>query len=296
MRAIIGPKSDIITRLAENMAIPYIPLDMRKFPDREVCPRITEELGEYERVFLFNQLDCKDFYPNRYIMEYYFMIQLLKDMGVDHIDIIIPYLPYGRQDKSFRLGEPYSLKYLLELFSMSGVSRLYTLMAHISRMSDILESKSMRIVNLSAMDPITDYIQDLKLDHPHIVGPDSESAKWVDQVAERLGTDFTVFDKERDINTGEIKMLGDVPNISGRDVVILDDIISTGQTVEKAIRIINKKNPRYIYIIAMHGIFSDNSIERLANYNLEIITSNSIVNPFSKISVENVLVRAIKKW
>jgi len=293
----MGPKSKIITGLAEKMDIDYIPLETRIFPDGEVCPRITEEVEGYERIFLFNRLNYECFFPNRYLLEYYFTISLLKDMGVDHFEIIMPYLPYGRQDKTFRLGEPFSLKYILELFSNVGVSRLYTLMAHISRLSDILESKKMRVVNLSAMDPITDYIKKLKkLNHPFIVGPDEESAKWVDQLAERIDADFTVFDKRRDINTGEVRMSGDLPKLSGRDVIIIDDIISTGGTVENAVKIINEKDPRYIHVITMHGIFSGNSIERLSKYNLDITTSNTIVNPFSKIQVENVIARAIKKW
>lgn len=292
----MGPKSEIISYLAEKMDIPYIPLEMRYFPDKEVCPRITEEVEKYERVFLFNQLDYKHFSPNRYIMEFYFMTNLLKDMGVDHIDLVMPYLPYGRQDKSFRLGEPFSLKYVLEMFSCVGVSRLYTLMAHIARLTDILESKNMRVVNLSAMDPITNYVKSLDLNRPFFVGPDKESTKWVDQIAERLDADFTVFEKDRDIYTGEVKMSGELPNLTGRDVVIVDDIISTGGTVENAVNLINEKNPRFIHVVAMHGIFSGNSIERLSKYNLDIITSNTIINPFSKIGLENVLVRAIKKW
>lgn len=257
---------------------------------------MTEEVEGYERIFLFNRLNYDNFYPNRYILEYYFMISLLKDMGVDHYEIIMPYLPYGRQDKRFRLGEPFSLKYILQLFSEAGVSRLYTLMAHISRLSGILESKKMRVINLSAMDPIADHINKIKLSHPFIVGPDEESAKWVDQIAERLDADFTVFEKHRDINTGEVRMKGDVPDLSGRDVIILDDIISTGQTVENAVKILNESNPKYIHVIAMHGIFSNNAIERLSRYNLDIITSNTIVNPFTKIGVENIIARAIKKW
>ena len=211
MRAIMGPKSEVITGLAEKMGIDYVPLEMRVFPDGEVCPRITEEVEGYERVFLFNRLNYDCFFPNRYLLEYYFMINLLKDMGVDHFEIVMPYLPYGRQDKSFRLGEPFSLKYVLEMFSSAGVSRLYTLMAHISRLSGILDSKNMRIVNLSAIDPIMNHINELKLNRPFIVGPDEESTKWVDQIAERIDTDFTIFEKRRDVYTGEVRMSGDVP-------------------------------------------------------------------------------------
>ncbi len=296
MKVIMGPASDMLEALAHKLEISYIPLEMRIFPDGEVCPRILQT-GDYERVYLFNQLDYRNFDPNKYILNYYLMVKTLSDIGIKRIELIMPYLPYGRQDRSFRLGEPFSLRYILELFSKSGVSRIYTLMAHIPRLTEIIGiTEGMRVVNISVVDAVVDYINSLNFDNPLIVGPDCESEKWADAISHSLGTEHVALDKNRDINTGEVKTRGSIPNLRGRQVVIVDDIISTGRTVENAIHLINKKNPDSIHVIAIHGIFTSGAIDRLSKYNVPIITSNTIHNPFSKIPIENIITRAIKKW
>jgi ribose-phosphate pyrophosphokinase len=87
-----------------------------------------------------------------------------------------------------------------------------------------------------------------------------------------------------------------LPQLTGRDVLVIDDIISTGRTIENAVKIIKAHNPASIHVVAVHGIFSNNAIERLSRYNVSIATSNTINNPFSKICVESTIARAIKKW
>ena len=296
MRAIVGPNSELLEKIAADLEIPHIPMEMRVFPDGEACPRISSVEG-YEVAYLFNQLDYMSFNPNRYLMEYYLAAKSLVDVGITRIDAIMPYLPYGRQDKTFRQGEPYSLKYVLEFLSEAGISRLYTLMAHIPRLSDIMgRERRMRVVNISVMDAITAYVQNLALDEPYVVGPDNESEKWAASIADRLHTDFASFDKKRDVYTGDVRTKGELPQLTGRDVLVIDDIISTGRTIENAVKIIKAHNPASIHVVAVHGIFSNNAIERLSRYNVSIATSNTINNPFSKICVESTIARAIKKW
>jgi len=296
MRAIVGPDTELLEKLSKDLEVQHIPIEMRVFPDGEACPRISSIEG-VDVAYLFNQLEYSNFNPNRYLMEYYFAAKSLVDMDVSRIDAIIPYLPYGRQDKSFRHGEPFLLKYVLELLSEAGISRLYTLMAHIPRLSDIMDrEKRMRVVNLSVMDAIAAHVQNLALDDPFVIGPDNESEKWADAIATRLETDYVFFDKKRDVYTGEVRTTGELPSLTGRDVLVIDDIISTGRTIENAVKIIKAYNPGSIHVIAVHGIFSSNAIERLAKYNISIVTSNTINNPFSKICIEGTIARAIKKW
>ncbi|HHN81263.1 MAG TPA: ribose-phosphate pyrophosphokinase [Methanomicrobia archaeon] len=296
MRAIMGPSSDILEKLAKDLEIPYVPLEMRMFPDGEVCPRITN-VEDYDRVYLFNRADYRTFDPNRYLIEFYLMAKTLEDMGIKRIEIIMPYMPYARQDKVFRLGEPFSLQYVLEFFAQSGVSRMYTLMAHITRLSEIMDiTKGMRVVNISVVDAIVSYVRRLNLDNPYVVGPDTESEKWADAISHKLDAEYTVLDKTRDINTGEVRTKGPLPNLTGRQVVIVDDIVSTGKTIENAVKLTREKRPDSIHVVVVHGIFSGNAIDRLSKYDINIATSNTIYNPFSTICVEDLITRAIKKW
>ncbi|MHC1604398.1 MAG: ribose-phosphate diphosphokinase [Candidatus Methanofastidiosia archaeon] len=296
MRVIIGPKSELLETLAKKLEIPKISCEMRVFPDGEVCPRIPE-IQEFDKAYVVNQMDYSKFDPNKYLMEYYFMIKTLEDLDIKKKDVILPYLPYGRQDKVFRLGEPFSLRYILEMFSKNSVSRIYTLMAHLTRLSDIIDiTEGLRVVNISLMDSVADYLRGLKLSNPLIVGPDWESERWAVEISQKFETDYIFLDKRRDVNTGEITTRGDIPNLAGRDVVIVDDIISTGKTIENAVKLIQEKKPEAIYVVAVHGIFSNNAIERLSKYNIKIVTSNTIKNPFAKINIGNILARAIKKW
>jgi len=295
MRVIMGPESSMLRNLSEKMELPYVPIEFRTFPDGEVCPRIPQIDG-YSHVYIFNRLDYATFYPNRHLMEYYFLDRALEDMGIERRDMIMPYLPYGRQDKMFRLGEPFSLRYILELFASSGVSRIYTLMAHIPRLSGIVENKNMRVVNINVRDKLTEYISSIRSSNPFIIGPDGESRRWVEDISSKMGVDYAVLDKRRDFSTDDVRTTGDIPSLNGKDVYIVDDILSTGKTVENAIRMVQEKNPASINVVAVHGIFSNGAIDMLSKYDISLVTSNTIKNPFSSLKMEDIISRAIKKW
>ena len=128
-------------------------------------------------------------------------------------------------------------------------------------------------------------------------GFDDEGATVKVVKQERNGEEVPVevFSKERDVITGEIKMTGEL-KVQGMDVIIADDIISTGGTMASAIKISKKSGARKVYAVGTHLLLIQDAIFRILNAGVdEIIGTDTIDNPFSVVSMADVIAEAILK-
>jgi ribose-phosphate pyrophosphokinase len=283
---LVGPNTDFCKTLAHHVRCDFVEMERRIFPDGEVNPRILEAP---EDVILVNTLSSEDFDPNRYLLEYIFAIKNLTDQGTENIILIMPYLPYSRQDAIFRKGESFTSKYIFDIFKELGITNIFTVTFHLHRQKTPVVP-GITLHNVPGIDALRDYIKICDFKNPLFLAPDEEAEKWAQRMAEPFNGDITVLTKERNVETGSIEICGKVPE--NRKVIIVDDMISTGGTVTKALDMCRQSGSTPIMVCAVHGIFS-----KFVTWDthVDVVTTNTIQNPYAAVDVTPLIAQVVSQ-
>lgn len=264
--------------LATALGAEFVQFEQRTFPDDEVCPRI---LGDVNKdVILVNHMKLP-LEPNKYFMETLLLIKTLREL-TENIDVVMPYFVYARQDKSFREGEPFSARYVLETLHKAGASRFFTVSSHTEREKERLTS-DMPAYNVNGFVAIGNYLKEKDFPSPIIIGPDNGAEHFAITVADIVDCDYALLEKHRDLDTGEIEMKCNV-NVRGKEVIIVDDIISSGGTMVNAIKSLKDAGAKGISVYVVH-LVSEKGIEKISPHVREFLATDTISTPVSRISV-----------
>ena len=278
---------DLAKNISKNLKCDYSDLSVKKFPDGELYLKFETELKNQD-VVLVQSLHPSD----EALLELIFAIHTAKDLGAKKVRVVIPYLAYIRQDKRFNPGECVSSKIVGSLLNVAD--EIITIDPHLHRFKSLNEVFKTKAVKLSANDLIQDYISKNFKD-PIIIGPDAESYQWAQSIAKKIKASAAILQKDR-INSYEVHVkLNSEINVRNKELIIIDDIISTGKTILEAIKVIKKMKPKSITVISIHGIFADPStLDFIKEYSTSIITTNTIKNPYSKIDVSKLISDSLK--
>ena len=273
--------------LATALGAEFVQFEQRTFPDGEVCPRI---LGDVNKdVILVNHMKLP-LEPNKYFMETLLLIKTLREL-TEKIDVVMPYFIYARQSKVFRSGEPFSARYVLETLHKAGASRFFTVSSHTEREKERLAA-DMPAFNVNGFISIGNYLKRKSFSNPVIVGPDDGAEHFAKTVSNALDCDYALLEKHRNLDTGEIEMKCNV-DVRGKEVIIVDDIISSGGTMVNAIKSLKDAGAKTISVYVVH-LVSEKGIEKISPRVKEFLASNTIETPLSKISVVEQLAEKLK--
>ena len=203
-----------------------------------------------------------------------------------------PYLAYMRQDKRFQSGEAITSNAYARLLSAS-LDWIVTIDPHLHRRSSMSEIYSVPVSICHAAPKLSIWIREHVTD-AIVIGPDSESEQWVSAVAGEAGAPFATLQKTRH---GDRDVEIEIPNLErwrGRKPVLVDDIISSGRTMEVAIKQLVALGFAPPVVLGVHGLFADDAYERLeAAGATQIVSTNSVPHPSSEIDISDVMVSAI---
>ncbi len=277
--------------IAKALTCPVIDFESRKFPDGERYLRFVDDLPHDTAVI--TQSLYKN--PDELMIEYLFLAKTALDLGAKDIVGVFPYMAYLRQDNRFKSGEAVSAHIVSSIIEAAPTSAVLTLDSHLHRIHNLDGLFGVPAVNLSAIPSLAERLaSDCVLRDPVVVAPDGEAAQWADLAAPILGADSVVMQKVRRGDTSVEIDLGRVaPN--GRDIVLVDDIISTGGTIAEVAQRLKGKGANHIYALITHGLFVEGAYERVVRAGVEhLITSDSVPNRFGKVSVSPVFATALK--
>lgn len=295
MASVVG--GSFSQKIAEKLGISYHPVKRRVFPDGEVCPRVdlTGDLGT-KVFFILRPRKYQD--PNSYLVEFLITLRNLKE-SVDQVHVFMPYMVYARQDATFREGEPFSSKIIADLIVESGAVSFTAINMHLHRIEDIKQFfPSIKVTNLSAIPYLARYTErEYELQDPFILAPDDEALKWAREFAKCLNIhSYEAVHKKRDPVTGEVETEWPDLDLTGRDLVIVDDIIATGGTMINAVKKARRKEVASIIATAVHPVLTDNALEKLKSLDLRgLFTTNTIPSPLNRVDVRPLIVEEIKK-
>jgi ribose-phosphate pyrophosphokinase len=278
-------------KIAESLSCDVIDFETRRFPDGERYLRFTKELPRDTAVV--TQSLYKD--PDGLMMEYVFLAKTLIDLGAKDVVGAFPYLAYLRQDSRFKAGEAISARIVSQIIESAPTSAILTLDSHLHRVHNLKELFRIPAINLSAIPSLAKQLEsECTLHDPIVVAPDGEAAQWADLAAPILEAESVVMQKTRYGDTSVDINLGHATP-SGRDIVLVDDIISTGGTIAQVAQQLKNKGADHIHALITHGLFVEGAYERVSRAGVEhLVTSDSVPNHFSKVTVAPVFAKAVK--
>lgn len=285
-----GPNSDELARkLAKKLHAKFLKADLKVFPDGE--SKITIK-GKMTGIVIVVQSTSPPVDSN--LIQCLSIISRAKKYS-DQVYAVVPYMGYAKQDKEFLPGEVVTMKVVASLFKAVGATGLVVIDMH-----SLVGLNYFKIPkkNLSAVKVLANYFKNIKLVRPLIVSPD---LFWEDKAKEfsnYLGTNSIALNKQRDRKTGRLVIKSTLPeNIKGRDVVLLDDMVSSGGSIIKAIKFLQRKNLGKIYVACTHAILSGNAEKKLKDAGVyKIISSNTVTSKTNKVDVSEIIAYSIKKW
>ncbi len=275
-------------QLAEKGRYSHATLEMRRFPDGESYARIYSDVSG-KAVHLV----CTLAHPDSQFLPLAFVADVARDLGASEVHLIAPYLSYMRQDKRFHDGEAVTSRTFARLVSCVFDS-LITVDAHLHRYSDLSEIYSIPAQNLHAAPVMAEWIA-INVNTPVLIGPDEESAQWVEGIAAVCGAPFTVLRKTRH---GDRKVSIDVPDLSlwkDRQPVLVDDIASSGRTLIEAARQIAGQGLAKPDCAIVHGLFAEEAYAELSSLAARIVSTDAVPHASNAMSLADIILYAIKR-
>lgn len=274
-------------QLAAASNLPYDEVKIHLFPDGESKLILPEQLPKH--VILCRSLDD----PNAKLIELVMAAASARKQGVKTITLVAPYLCYMRQDKAFNPGEVISQTVIGELLA-SYFDNVLTVDAHLHRITELSQAIPVQnAVNITATDPMAHFIQD-HIQQPFLIGPDSESEQWVADIASHYQMDFTIASKER-YGDEDVKVTLPTAHYQGRNIVLVDDIASTGKTLLAVAKKLAEFSPTSISVLVTHALFIDDAIAELEQANVKNIWScDTISHVTNTVSLADILADELK--
>ncbi len=274
-------------QLAQCLAMPFKQVDSHQFPDGETKVTLPSNLPK--KLIICQTLNQ----PDHKLIELILVAQTAREQGVEHITLVTPYLCYMRQDIAFHAGEAVSQKIIGKLLS-DYFDAVLTIDPHLHRINNLSQAiPNSQALALHATPAMSAFIRQ-HFEAPIIIGPDEESMQWVEAIAQRDQWYYTIANKQRFGDKDVAVTLGDI-NLSNRDVVIIDDIASTGRTLEQTVKQLLPQKPNSISIMVTHAFFVDDAIERLHALGVNNIwSSDSVLHKTNSFSIIEILAQATK--
>ncbi|WP_110480173.1 ribose-phosphate diphosphokinase [Candidatus Karelsulcia muelleri] len=211
--------------------------------------------------------------PADNLMELLFMCDAAKRAYAKKITLVIPYFGWGRQDRKEKKRTPIGAKLVSNLITVSGATKIITMDLHANQIQGFFE---IPVENLDASTLFIEYIKQLELDCLTIASPDIGGAKRARNYASILNAEVVICYKERK-QANNIDFMNIIGNVKNKNVIIVDDLIDTANTISIASNLIKKKGANSIRAIATHPILSGSAYEKIETSSLEeLVVTNTI--------------------
>jgi len=290
LKIVPGPASrELGLQVAELLGADVVPVEHKLFPDGESYVRFDGSV-EGETVAIVQST-----YPpqDKHLIELCLLADAAKDLGAERVVAVVPYMAYARQDKRFLSGEAISINTVLKLLEVSGVDKLITVDIH---NEEALKRTRMETVNLTAVPLLARYLAEEKgLSGAFALAPDRGALKRAEEASTILGGGFGWLHKERSRITGEVRVEEKALDVSGRTVIIFDDMISTGGTIVAATELLKKQGASRVYAACTHPLLVKGALKRILESGCDgVIGTDSIPSPVSVVHIAPLLARELR--
>jgi len=279
--------SDLAKKVARKMKSPYIKTEKKVFPDGE--SKITINQIPKKSIVVVVQSTYPPVDSN--LLELLSIVSKVQKFS-SKVYAVIPYMGYARQDREFLGGEIVTIGVVGKLLKAAGVKKVLTVDIH-SKLA--LKEIKISSENISAMEDLVKHFKKLKMREPLVVSPDMGGQERAEKFANLLKTDFITLKKHRDRKTGKVSILSGKVNVKNRDLILVDDMISTGGSIVKATQFLKKQKCRRVFVACTHALLVNNAEKKIKSSGVsQIISTNTIPGESAKVDVSRVISNALK--
>jgi ribose-phosphate pyrophosphokinase len=259
---------DLARRIASYLKVDLCKILISRFKDGEISVRIDENIRGKDVFIMQPTLP-----PADNLMELLILIDACYRASADRITAVIPYYGYARQDRKDQPRVPISAKLVANLITVAGAHRVLALELHAAQIQGFFD---IQVDNLFAAPVLLEYIMGKKFKNLTVVSPDVGGIKMGRAFAKRMGANLAIADKRRTAADAS-ELMNIIGEVEGSDIVILDDIISTGGTITQAATALKEAGAGKILAAATHPVFAGSALAALESSPIEeVIVTNSV--------------------
>jgi ribose-phosphate pyrophosphokinase len=275
---------DLAFRVAKATNSKLARVESKRFPDGEIYVRVHDDVKDEDVVIIQTQNSQNDG-----IIETILLCDALRDEGANSITVVAPYLSYARQDKKFNKGEPISIRALAKIYS-DICDKLITINPHETHIERFFK---IPFIYGDAVPKLAEYVKD-KLNNPIALAPDKGAIEFAKTAAEILNCEYDYLEKTR-ISPTEIQIAPKNLDAEGKDVLIVDDIISTGGTMATAIKLLKEQGAKKTIAACVHPVLIGDALNKLYTGGAdEVVGTDTFLSEVSKVSVDDVIAKLLR--
>jgi len=268
--------------IARYLDVPLGDLSAGRFPDGEINVKVNHDVRGAD-VYLV-QPTCPP--VNENLMELLIMIDCMRRASAERITAVVPYFGYARKDRKDEGRVPITAKLVANLITTAGAHRVLTVDLHAAQIQGFFD---IPVDHLFAAPVLSNAIKEERIPDLVVVAPDVGGIKVARAYAKRFGSGLAIVDKRR--VSGEVaEVFHVIGEVAGKNVLLVDDMISTAGTIVEAVKILKDHGARQIFVAATHPVFCSPALERLRAAPIEkvIVTDTIPARPEAKVEVRSI--------
>jgi len=255
--------------IADHLGVELGRVEHKTFPDGEIWVRILENVRGCD-VFVVQSVAGS---PNEYLMQLLIMIDALKRASARSISLVIPYFGYCRQDRKDKGRVPITARLVANMLECAGATRVLTMDLHADQVQGFFD---IPVDNLYARPKFVEAVRDIGIEDLVVACADVGGVKLARDFADSMGAELAIVDKRR-IDESNVVMGTLIGDIGGKNVLLVDDICATAETLVRAAETCKKVGARNVYGVITHGMFVADALEKIERSSIErLLVSNTI--------------------
>jgi ribose-phosphate pyrophosphokinase len=279
---------DLAHEIAQCLDVELGEPNLVDFANGEIRPRFAESVRGTDVFVIQSHTMGGGRSINDSIMEQLIMIDAAQRASAKRITAVCPFYGYARQDRKAEGREPITARLVADLFRAAGAKRMVSVDLHSGQIQGFFDGP---VDHLTAIPVLEKYLREHSVD-PVIVSPDAGRIKVAERMAQHLRADLAFIYKGRPKGTTNVAVARDViGDVSGRQCILVDDMIDTAGTIVSASEILKTKGATDVWAMATHGVLSGAAIDRLKNAPIDrvVITNTLPLTPDKQLDKIEVL-------
>jgi ribose-phosphate pyrophosphokinase len=282
-------------QITQHLNVPLTEAKVGRFSDGEIQVKIVDNI---------RGADCYIIQPtsdpvNENLMELLIITDALKRASARRITAVMPYYGYARQDRKSEPRVPITARLVANLLATAGVTRVLTMDLHAGQIQGFFD---IPVDHLYTTPVLLNHFKEKNLSDIVVVSPDTGGVERARAFAKHFNAELAIVDKRRPC-PNEAAVMNIIGEVTGKNCIILDDIIDTSGTLTKVAEAIKVKGASRVFAAASHGVFSDNAKQKIQDSSIEeVVITDSIPlsnnGPVEKIvvlSIASILAEAIMR-
>ena len=286
---------ELFKEICAYLNVPEGRAQVSQFPEGETRVQILQNIRGRD-VFII-QSTCTP--PNDHLMELLILIDAARRASASRVTAVLPFLGYARQDRKDKPRVHITAKLVANLVTVAGADRVLTMDLHAGQIQGFFD---IPVDHLYSINVLAEYFRKKRLKNLVVVSPDVGGLKMARAYAKVLNASLAIVDKRRE-NDRQTHVMNIIGTVKNRNVLLVDDLISTAGSLVEAIHALKKEGALDVYGGVVHPVLADPAVKRIQECGLrELVVTNSIPIPREKripqikvLSVATLLGEAIER-